>query len=318
MLTNKIAENKDRCAEMQETIERAKENQVQGDVYQSLKDDLEQKCDWAKKALKKLKDWCDKNPESCHFGDKIDELLERDCSQNADEWDDFWDDIKDVLKEKKALEDQLKKDIEAERIKDDKIIDEIKEAEKEKNDNWDAIRILQEEKARRISEAKAATGRAEKAAKERARAERKKVIGCLEKLAAWIEEHQDEIDPDDTMKIMERITSGAGAAGQGAIEAAEKVAKGMGTAGATLSGAGVGALNLAAAILYMYAEHKMTVAANKVVDDYLKNQIEAEALLSNDKCGVINRGNRSYFYMKVDGKTVIFSITPSGFEVSTY
>jgi hypothetical protein len=96
------------------------------------------------------------------------------------------------------------------------------------------------------------------------------------------------------------------------------MAKGLGTGGAALSGTAVGAIHLAAAILYMYAEHKMTVAANKVVDDVLKNQIEAEALLSKDKCGIINRGNRSYFYMKVNGKTVIFSITPSGFDVSVY
>jgi hypothetical protein len=317
-LPEMIAENENRCAEMQEAIEKAKENQARGDVYQSLKDDLEQICDWSKKALKKLKEWCDANPEDCHFGDKIDELLKKDCPQNADEWDDFWNDIKDLLNDKKVLEDQLKKDSRNGWKKGDNIQDEIEDAVKEQNDNWDAIRILQEEKARRLREAKAAAQREERAAAERERKKMEELIGCLEKLAAWIQEHQDEINPDDTKKIMERITSGAGAAGQGAIEAAEKVAKGMGTSGAALSGVGVGALNLAAAILYMYAEHKMTVAANKVVDDHLKNRIEAEALLSKDNCGIINIGNRSYFYMKIDGKTIIFSITPNGFGVSTY
>ncbi len=313
-----IAENEDRCAEMQEAIARAKEDQARGDVYEALKGDLEDKCDWAKRSLKKLKEWCDANPESCYFGDKIDDLLERDCPQTRDEWDDFWNDIKDLLNDKKALEDQLKKDSRDGWKNGDAIGDEIKDAEKEEKDNWDAIRILQEEKARQIREAKAAARREERAAQERAREEMEALRGCLEKLAAWIEEHQDQINPDDTKKIMERITSGAGAAGQGAIEAAEKVAKGIGTAGAILSGAGIGALNLAAAILYMYAEHKMTGAANKVVDDHLKNRIEAEALLSKDPCGIINIGNRSYFYMKVNGKTIIFSITPSGFEVSVY
>jgi hypothetical protein len=313
-----IAENEDRCAEMQEAIARAKEDQARGDVYEALKGDLEEKCDWAKRALKKLKEWCDANPDNCHFGDKIDDLLKRDCPQTRDEWDDFWNDIEDLLNDKKALEDQLKKDSRDGWKKGDAIGDEIKDAEKEEKDNWDAIRILQEEKARQIREAKAAANRDKRAAQERAREEMEALRGCLEKLAAWIEEHQDKINPDDTRKIMERITSGAGAAGQGAIEAAEQVVKGLGVAGTTLTGVGVGAMNLAAAILYMYAEHKMTIAANKVVDDHLKNRIEAEALLSNDKCGIINIGNRSYFYMKVNGKTIIFSITPSGFSVSSY
>jgi hypothetical protein len=59
-------------------------------------------------------------------------------------------------------------------------------------------------------------------------------------------------------------------------------------------------------------------AANKVVDDHLKNRIEAEALLIKDQCGTINIGNRSYFYIKVNRKTIIFSNTPSGFDVSVY
>ena len=317
-LPEMIAENKERCTEMQDAIDKAKENQARGNVYASVKSELEQECKWAKRALKKLKEWCDTNPDICHLGDKIDDLLEEDCPETRDEWDKFWDKVKDLLKDKKELEDKLKNDSNDGFKKVKGIEDEIENAETEQKGNLEAIRKLQDERAQRIREERAAAKRDAEAAKARGRAEKEKLRGCIEKLDEWFRKHQDKIDPDQSKKMMERIVNGAGAAGQGAAEAAEKMLKGLGVGASSLSGAGVGAINLAAAILYMYAEHKLTLAANKVVSDHIKNRIEAEAILSKDACGIINVGSRSYFYMKVDGKTIIFSITPEGFDVSVY
>jgi hypothetical protein len=314
-LPDLIAENQERCALMADAQQRAEDAQQRGEAYAALEARLQDECAWFKKALEQLVEWCMENTGICDFMDDLEQLLKDDCPSSREEWTAFWDKVEDMLAQKKKLEDALKRS--SRRGWDDvaDLEDEIDDTQQEKEDAWDAIRILQDEEARRIREQKAAARADAAAAAAKEKEERERLNDCLEQLAAWIRDNQDLINPSDREKILARITSGAGAMGQGALEAAEKVVRGGSTAGATLTGVGVGAFHLGAAILYMIAEDKWKAAANRVVDSHIKNRIEAEAVLSDDPCGVIDIGSdRSYFYMKINGKTVVFSITPLGFE----
>jgi predicted nucleic acid-binding Zn-ribbon protein len=314
-LPDLIAENRERCAIMEEARQRAEDARSRGEAHAALEASLQDECAWFKKALEQLADWCAENPGTCDFMDELEQLLKDDCPGSRGEWTAFWDKIEDMLAQKKELEDAYKR---SSRQGWDDVADleeEIDDAGEQKEDAWDAIRILQDEEARRIREQKAAARDEATAAAAEEKRKREQLNDCLEQLAAWIRGNQDLINPSDRDKVLSRITSGAGAVGQGALEAAEKVVRGGSAAGATITGVGVGAFHLGAAILYMIAEDKWTAAANRVVDSHIKNRIEAEAVLSDDPCGVIDiGGDRSYFYMKINGKTVVFSITPNGFE----
>ncbi|WP_353777245.1 hypothetical protein [Winogradskyella sp. 3972H.M.0a.05] len=106
-----IEDAEDDCKDLSDALDKAKEAKDKADAAAAIEQEAEAICDEIKRLLKQLERWCKNNPDHCDFLKDIEDLLKQ-CPKTDAELDDFWDAFDDLLKKKKALEDDFAKQAE--------------------------------------------------------------------------------------------------------------------------------------------------------------------------------------------------------------
>jgi len=159
------------CEDIEDALEKAKQAKATSDLAAAAELKVDAICDEIQRLLARLKYWCINNPEHCDFLEDIEAQMEK-CPKTPEELDDFWNDFDALLKKKKALEDNFAKAAsdaqkEMEDIEDDvtDLENDIAGIEEQKRKDAQA----EQERKQKIAQAEA-----EEAAKAKAAADKRK------------------------------------------------------------------------------------------------------------------------------------------------
>jgi uncharacterized coiled-coil DUF342 family protein len=96
------------CEDLEDALEKAKQAKATSDLAAATELRADAICDEMQRLLARLKYWCINNPELYDFLEDIEAKMEK-CPKTPEELDDFWNDFDALLKKKKALEDSFAK-----------------------------------------------------------------------------------------------------------------------------------------------------------------------------------------------------------------
>ena len=197
-----LEDAKDDCAQLAEALSKAKDAKANADYKAAKELELEEQCEQLKRILKRLKNWCNNNPEHCDFMDDINDLLAT-CPKTADELDDFWDDFDALIKKKKELEDKLGKATKDAQDDMDEIDDDVTGLENDISNLKEKKRkkyLEDQARKQKIAQAEAKEAAAAKAAADKRKKKKKQQKKADDKIKDLIKKAKSDAAGDDAFK----------------------------------------------------------------------------------------------------------------------
>jgi len=282
--------------------------------------ELENKCRGAEPTVSRLRRILRKYPDLAKKLEKEMDNLPSECPKTPEEVDAWERAYRELIKEKANLEKALEEEAQGHDAQAGIKEQEAQDAEAEAKALADEAARVQAEAARLERERRAAEAEQVRAA---ARAKAKRPCDYEGAFKKWLEDGAKKgwLDDEKLKKVLSDLGAKAvdvgGAAGGAAADALKEAAKGAGNGRITGTGIASGVINLCATLFYWYAEGKLREAIDRLrpaLDNKEFQEAVAMAELEGrGKChGVIEGRGKSYFWIRVGNRVMVFRMTSDG------